>query len=818
MQILHIDDSKTERTLISGFLGATHEVISVEDGQQGLVALREHHKTIDVVLLDVEMPHINGLQLLRRAKLDSQLQLLPFIMLTSRETDAAESLRLGAIGCLAKPVSQDFMLAKLQVIQEKKALENRLLDQNRTMEEILNQTNVGLLIFNSSGEFIFANRTAKILFDHELAFNGVDDYQKRMTPIDFTSGKSARHDVLLQQDASGLAMIKNPGRLDTPISYHCTTVNHADGSSGLLLTIADISKQRSSDAIANKLHDEATALADILSFTMSSDGLEQMLINIGQLVTTTKAPDLENWSGIFIVTADSESPDDYILVDSGECSAINLSIPDESKIEASWLQNELHSIARYISSEDPNTQHLQDLLALPLLDKKSLLGFALTSRDTKAPESSFASKVIDLITMGIRLRLDMKRLRDSTRQSAMREANQRLLVNSLTLAVIGVDSSDQIIHFNPAAEKMFGISTVKAVGKPIIQLGLDLDWVQLSSMILDCNINKSNQKPIDALYKNIAGEERVLSTKITPILDDESNSKGYLLLCEDVTDNRFMIDQAQQSAKLQSIGQLAAGIAHEINTPIQYIGDNVDFFGESIEQLHELLSSYSQLLKAVQEETSTIEHVKNIQNLVAEIDPEYLLEELPIATRQTKEGVNTVAEIVRAMKDFSHPGEENKSQLDLNRAIQSTVTVTRNEWKYFAEVELDLNDEVREVTCFPGQINEVILNLIVNAAHAIRDSLPEESATKGLIKISSQIIGDYYRVTISDSGTGIPVNIRHKIFDPFFTTKKLGEGTGQGLSLSYRIITQSHGGKLRFETELGQGTSFIIELPVGSRP
>jgi signal transduction histidine kinase len=199
--------------------------------------------------------------------------------------------------------------------------------------------------------------------------------------------------------------------------------------------------------------------------------------------------------------------------------------------------------------------------------------------------------------------------------------------------------------------------------------------------------------------------------------------------------------------------------------------------------------------------------------VVDKTDAGYLLEEIPKAIDQTLEGVSRVAALVSAMKEFSHPDTKEKSPLDLNRAIAGTITVARNEWKYVAEMETDFDPSLPLVSCHPGEFNQVILNLIVNAAHAIADVAREGGPQKGSIKVQTRSCPEWAEVRIRDSGTGIPEELRTRIFDPFFTTKEIGKGTGQGLAIARSVIVGKHGGSLDFETEAGKGTTFIIRLP-----
>ena len=272
--------------------------------------------------------------------------------------------------------------------------------------------------------------------------------------------------------------------------------------------------------------------------------------------------------------------------------------------------------------------------------------------------------------------------------------------------------------------------------------------------------------------------------------------------------------QLLRSQKLESIGQLAAGIAHEINTPIQYVSDNTRFLKDSFAQILELLQAYAKLAQEAQEGTVEATTIAALNEAVAQADLDYLLGEIPKSIDQSLDGVGRVSSIVRAMKEFSHPGVEEMTRVDLNRAIESTATVCRNEWKYHADLDLQLDPDLPPVPCLPGEINQVFLNIIVNAAHAIADMVGKDGGNRGLITVSTRTSNGSAEIRIRDTGTGIPEEIRNKIFDPFFTTKQVGKGTGQGLAIAHAVVTQKHGGTISLESEVGVGTMFIIRLPL----
>jgi two-component system, NtrC family, sensor kinase len=271
-----------------------------------------------------------------------------------------------------------------------------------------------------------------------------------------------------------------------------------------------------------------------------------------------------------------------------------------------------------------------------------------------------------------------------------------------------------------------------------------------------------------------------------------------------------------QAQKLESVGRLAAGIAHEINTPIQFICTNINFLNDAFHEVSQAITSLTELVELIKKGPVTEAQIKKNDEMVDHLDWDYLKEEIPRAIDQSIEGIQRVTSIVQAMKEFSHPGSKQKVNADLNRIIETTITISRNEWKYVATLETDLDPELLSVPCLVDEMGQVFLNMLINAAHAIENELGNNpEGKKGRICISTKQYDQYVEIRISDTGCGIPASIQSKVFDPFFTTKEVGKGTGQGLTIAHDVITGKHNGTLGFETEPGAGSTFIIRLPRG---
>ena len=313
------------------------------------------------------------------------------------------------------------------------------------------------------------------------------------------------------------------------------------------------------------------------------------------------------------------------------------------------------------------------------------------------------------------------------------------------------------------------------------------------------------------------GEQRTMLLSILPRRIDGKTTDGVIGVGADVTRATELERQLAQASRLESIGQLAAGLAHEINTPVQYISDNVLFLADSVNDMLDTLRSIAEVIRDGDQVASVeaAEAVRlRLQTLVTALDLDFLAAEIPSSLEQTLEGVGRVGEIVRAMKEFSHPGQ-GRADTDLNRAIETTAQISRSEWKYVAELHLDLDHEIGLIPCYEGELKQVVLNLIVNAAHAVTDRRSGSGdGGLGRIDVVTRLEEQSVIISVSDDGCGMDAATQQRIYDPFFTTKKVGKGTGQGLSMAHSIIVGKHGGSIEVQSTLGQGSTFTIRLPL----
>ena len=396
---------------------------------------------------------------------------------------------------------------------------------------------------------------------------------------------------------------------------------------------------------------------------------------------------------------------------------------------------------------------------------------------------------------------------------ATRERERSLLaaMGAIGDAVVSTDVQGRVEFMNQAAETLTGWKAAEALGRAVDEV------VRIAAESAESGSSGPAGWGTAATECRITprgGTERWISARATTLARPGGGQTRVAVL-QDVTERRLLERQLAQAQKLESIGHLATGIAHEVNTPIQYVRDNVRFLRAGFARLEELLQGYDRLVAAMRGAACGAEYIKELDGMVKTTRVDYLRSEIPRSITDALDGADRVADIVRAMKEFSHPGPPGKTHLEINRAIESTVLVSRNEWKYVADLQLDLDPALPPVLCLPVELNQVILNLIVNAAHAISDVVSADPESRGVITVSTRRDGNWAEIRVKDTGPGIPEPVRPNIFNPFFTTKGIGRGTGQGLAIAHAVIVQKHCGTISFDTTMGEGTTFTVRIPIG---
>jgi len=374
----------------------------------------------------------------------------------------------------------------------------------------------------------------------------------------------------------------------------------------------------------------------------------------------------------------------------------------------------------------------------------------------------------------------------------------RTMIDLIPAFIYAKDAQSRFTACNKLVAARMGVTPEAAVGKS------DFDFFareMAEKFFADEQALLASGKPLvnceELVFDKLSGTNRVILTSKVPLHDANGNVTGIVGTGFDITERKAAEERMASSDRLESIGRLAAGVAHEINTPVQYLNDSVSFIREGV---GELLAYIDKL------------HASLPQKPEDNDDVDYLRQELPPALTRVAEGLARIAEIVRSMKHFSHADQREMSEVDLNASIASTLVIARSEYRDCADIETDYAP-LPPVTCHGGQINQVVLNLVVNSADAISDFVKQHGG-RGRITLRTALEGDHVLITIADTGGGIPEAIQARIFDPFFTTKEVGRGTGQGLSIVRSTVVKGHGGQLDFVSEMGKGTTFYVRLPV----
>ncbi len=400
-------------------------------------------------------------------------------------------------------------------------------------------------------------------------------------------------------------------------------------------------------------------------------------------------------------------------------------------------------------------------------------------------------------------------LRATEERSRRTAREKRRVLDSLSAFLVGVDEEGVVTEWNVVSSELFGLRSSETLGRKFETINLAWDSEAIQKAVLVCTTTGDRVR-CDEVSVDMGAhvEPRVVSFTVNPTQE----GKGFSIIGADVTERRMLEMQLHHSQKLESVGTLAAGIAHEINTPMQFVSDNVRFLSQSVNPIIGVLQLVPGLIEEARKGEPDQGLLDLIEQMLGDVDIDFVADEMPMAIDETLEGVQRVTTIVRAMKDFSHPGSEGVAAADINEAIETTLAVARNEYKYYANVETDFAD-LGPVECWVADLNQVFLNLLVNGTHAIREKIGDNSSELGSIRVSTRADGDMVEIRFADSGSGIPEAVRSKIFDQFFTTKEVGRGTGLGLAIAHSVVADKHCGTLSFETAVNEGTTFIIRIP-----
>jgi len=460
---------------------------------------------------------------------------------------------------------------------------------------------------------------------------------------------------------------------------------------------------------------------------------------------------------------------------------------------------------------DLNRQIQTTIAAVLILTLCGALGIYFLVR----PLAAAMQREIEAKTSDLKAELrERRRAEVSLRES---QATLRTVIDAVPACIDAKDPTGRYVFMNAYQAELTGIDNDEAPGKS--QADLAGEGHDTSLRAADEQVMRT-RKPLynhEAQSQSGGGESRYWLSNKVPITDEDGNIEMLVTVSLDITkrkeaeaEREALEQELRRSQKLESLGTLAGGVAHEINTPSQYVGDNIRFLQGAFEVMGSICDKAQDVSDAAKANGAQTPQLAALDEAVESADLEYYLAEIPTSLHQSLDGVERIREIVSAIRSFSHPDVKEKVSIDIHRAIETTITVACNQWKHVAELETDFDRVVPPLPCLPGEFNQVMLNLIVNAAHAIEEA---SMTGPGKIVVSTRADGDWTEIRVADNGTGIEPESIERIFDMFYTTKGPGKGTGQGLAICHTIVTKNHGGTISVESKLGQGTTFIVRLP-----
>ncbi|MBS1852996.1 MAG: PAS domain S-box protein [Acidobacteria bacterium] len=779
--ILLADSDKISLTHVQSLLAKSGYKVQVANDGESVVRTMQSPNPPTIAVIDWNIVEGGGAEICRSLSHLARRRHFYVIVLTrwDQQDDRLEALEAGADECIFKPVDVRELRIRVQ-IGSQIILERALRESEALFRSAFECAGIGMAVVSLDGTFTQTNPAL-------CRFLGYDNPE--LLPRNFP-------DIGYPEDPPPLRMLlelsRNGQLPDGEVERRFSTRQGSVVWAALTLALVyDGEKQPACFVVQLR---DITQKKEAEEALRRSEAFQRAVMdNIMDLISVVDAD-----AGIIYASPSHQVWLGYAPAEVRGISALQLMHPDDRTTAMHYLEELLAGrqtglIALRIRHKDGSWRHMEG--------QGGLL------------RNSFGD--VDGIVIAGRI-VDDRIQAEQQLQAA--HAETQLLLHSIPSILIGLDDTGHITSWNPTAVQVFGLSDEEVMGKPLPDCGIV--WVR-------SNIGEEIQRWLatesvshaEMLAFERDEKIRFLDLQIRRIPSSIPHRVSYILAGTDVTDRKGLEEQLRQAQKLEAIGQLAAGIAHEINTPTQYVGDNTRFLKESWEALAEFLATCRSLRQAAEAGTVTPATLTAFDEAAERSELEYLTQEIPHAIEQSLEGVDRVARIVRAMKEFSHPGSDEKKGVDLNRAIETTVTVARNEWKYIADVVTLLDSSLPLVPCLAGEMNQVFLNLIINAAHAIAEVQSQApSPGKGKITIATKRVEDWAEISVSDTGSGIPAAIRSRIFEPFFTTKALGMGTGQGLALAHSVVVNRHQGKLWFETETGRGTTFFIRLPLGKAP
>jgi PAS domain S-box-containing protein len=775
-RVLIAEGDQVSLTHLQGLLSKSgYDVVTANDGLRALELLQSESPP-SLAVLDWMMPGMNGIEICRRLQNGNRRRSSYVVLLTAwnQRNDRVAGLEAGADDCLFKPVDVRELRIRLQ-IGAQIVLQRALRESEARFRTAFECAGIGMAVVNAEAKFLQINRA---LCDF-LGYGPKELMNLTLQDVSYADDSPPALELLRQVPQSG----KHSGEFQRRFAakfgmtvWGLLTVSvvqaEADANTYFLLQVQDITQRKQAE--------EALRRSEGL-FRAITENARDLI----QVVDTNHRWIYVSPSSLPLL---GYEPDELL----GRNAREDVHPEDRERVADAARQifeGKQGALIRFrVRHKNGTWRHVESQASL-----------------MRSPDGVIEGRVLVARVIDDRIQAEAEL------QAA--HAETELFLQCIPSILIGLDPQGRITRWNHTAANIFGLDKAKVLGREIGDCGIQWLHPEMNAEIARWLATTTSRR-CDDLPCQRAGQTQFLGLNVLRIPAEDGREAGFIITGADVTQRKSLEEQLRQAQKLEAIGQLAAGIAHEINTPTQYVGDNLRFLKDSWVASGEFLASCGVIFQEASQGPVSAESLRKFCQCYEKSDFDYLSKEIPRALEQSLEGLERVAKIVRGMKEFSHPGSEEKRAVDINRAIDTTITVARNEWKYCAEMVTEFDRSLPLVPCLVGEFNQVILNLIINAAHAITSALGENTSRKGTITIRTLGREGWAEISLADTGVGIPESIRSRIFEPFFTTKAIGQGTGQGLALAHSVIVHRHQGQIWFESEVGRGTTFFIRLPL----
>ncbi len=795
--VLVVDDEESVRAALMRIL--SNEGVNVLPASSAIHALELVEQTVPhLALIDVVMPNVGGLELCRRLKQDPRTADVPVVIVSgqSARVDIEQGMAAGALDYIKKPFDGDEVLLRVRTHLRLREMQ---LQQHKHYERLLTITNAAkdaIVQINSKGEITLWNEAACVMFGYSSNEAIGQNLHQVIVPSRYLPAHGEAFPEFARS-GSGYGIGKNlelvaknkaGDELPVELSLSSALIDDEWHAIGIVRDISERKRLETQLALSEARYRSAFEHGFVGQALIAPDG-EFVEVNqaFGSLLGYEKA---ELGGRTF---TEITHPDDL-----------------DSNLEAvrALAKGELDVIRvekRYVKKDGTTVWANTTVTA---------------TRDATGKVIQFNALVADISD---RKRAEEERARSEAKYFTLYESSLDAVMlldadgffdcNGATVGMFGCASKAEFYSKHPADVspecQPCGTDSLTLASQQIaiaMEMGSNqFEWVHR-------RVDTGEAFPVDVLLSRMLLDGRaVLQATVRDISD---RKKAEAKLQSEIAQRQQMEIELRQAQKLEAVGQLAAGIAHEINTPSQWVADNVTFLKKTFEVLASALTAGQAVADECELQGHQLPTVAAFRELLKRAKVDRLLKEAPRALEQSQDGLRRISTIVVAMKEFSHPSTGVMQATDINAALNTTVSVARNEWKYVADIVFELDPLLPTIPVLKDELNQVFLNLIVNAAHAIGEARKPESEEKGQITLRTCVNEPWLEVRIHDTGGGIPPHVQSRIFEPFFTTKAVGKGTGQGLAIARSVVVDKHRGKLFFETAVDQGTTFVIQLPL----